>query len=275
MTLAFDPRFQALFQRWLASRTPDDPLAIFGIAGAQGSGKSSLAAHLARELGFAHISLDDVYHTKASRFDLSLKVHPLFATRGQPLSHDLKLAHQTIDRLLVAGPSDQTPLPVFDKLSDDRRPRDEWPVFIGKPKAILVEGWCLGALPVAQSDLATPVNDFEARYDRDCTWRRAWAAELTGPYQTFFHRFDQILFLKAPHFECVLNWRCEQEAGLMGILPPDLPTARQHELARFVAQFERLTRHMIAGGTRATAIGELDEKRHLRSLVETNPPKVP
>jgi len=33
----------------------------------------------------------------------------------------------------------------------------------------------------------------------------------------FFDRFDAILFLAAPGFEAVLDWRCEQEAALMGV----------------------------------------------------------
>jgi D-glycerate 3-kinase len=273
MTPVFDPRYKALFGRWLASKAHGHNVPLFGIAGTQGSGKSSLAAYLAYELGFAHVSLDDFYHTKAHRLDLSQKVHPLFATRGQPISHDLELANETIDRLLFATPRDKTPLPVFDKLADDRKPHDHWAVFEGKPHAILVEGWCLGALPMAACDLAASVNDFEAHHDSDGTWRKVWAAQLAGPYQTLFDRFDAILFLKAQRFECVLEWRCEQEAELMCTSLSQLPLERRQALTTFVAQFERLTRHMMTGGIRATAIAELDEQRRVQQIVDVNQPQ--
>jgi D-glycerate 3-kinase len=263
MQTAFDPAYTALIKHWLETLTPKAGPLLIGISGSQGSGKSSLTKYLAHAFELAHFSLDDVYHTKAHRLGLAQDIHPLFATRGPPLTHDLDLATQTIEQLSIANTGDRTLLPAFDKLADDRVPASQWPYFIGKPRAILVEGWCLGATPLDDTDLVAPINDLERDEDGDAFWRRAWNNALKHDYQPFFSRFDAILHLAAPAFEIVLDWRCQQEEGLLGLERGALAAAKRSQLARFVAHFERLTRHMLAGGVNATATAKLDQNRGL------------
>ncbi|WP_313000889.1 kinase [Brevundimonas sp.] len=224
---------------------------LIGIAGAQGSGKTTLARLAAECFGAAHLSLDDVYLTKAERESRGRAVHPLFAVRGPPGTHDLRLLERTVEALRDAGPDSRTPLPAFDKLADDRRPETQWPLFTGRPSAVLVDGWCLGATAQGQAELAAPINALEDRRDGQGVWRRAVNEALAGPYADLFARFDAVLFLKAPSFGAVLDWRCEQEAELMGLPPADLPPARRADLAVFIQAFERISRHMLAGGVRA------------------------
>ena len=234
---------------------------VIGIAGAQGSGKTTLAGLAAERLGAAHLSLDDVYLTKAERVLKGRAVHPLFAVRGPPGTHDLRLLEQTVRALRAAEPDSRTPLPAFDKLADDRRPEAQWPVFAGRPSAVLIDGWCLGATAQAEAELAEPINALERERDGQGGWRRAVNAELAGPYAEAFARFDAVLFLKAPSFNVVLDWRCEQEAGLMGLARADLPLERRAELAVFIQAFERITRSMLAGGVRADATIQLGGDR--------------
>ena len=59
----------------------------------------------------------------------------------------------------------------------------------------------------------------------------------------------------------MLDWRCEQEAGLMGLAPADLPAERRAELAVFIQAFERITRSLLAGGVRADLTVRLDIDR--------------
>lgn len=236
---------------------------LIGIAGAQGSGKTTLARAAAERWGAAHLSLDDVYLTKAEREAKGRAVHPLFAVRGPPGTHDLVLLETTITALRAAGPASRTLLPSFDKLADDRRPETQWPVFAGRPTAVLVDGWCLGAAAQAEAELAEPINALERERDGQGVWRRAVNAALAGPYAALFARFDAMLFLKAPSFEAVLDWRCEQEAGLMGLTLADLPPARRAELAVFIQAFERITRHMLAGGARADVTFNLNAERQI------------
>ncbi|RZJ79295.1 MAG: kinase, partial [Brevundimonas sp.] len=93
---------------WIKKADPAAPPPILGIAGSQGSGKSTLAHDVAERFGGATLSLDDVYLTKAERADLAARVHPLFATRGPPGTHDLGLLHRLVDRLGRAGPNELT-----------------------------------------------------------------------------------------------------------------------------------------------------------------------
>src|SRR4051794_14728731 len=77
---------------WIEA-SPGRPL-LLGLCGAQGSGKSTLAARLAARLGArgqraAILSLDDLYLPRAERARLARDVHPLLATRGVPLTHDV------------------------------------------------------------------------------------------------------------------------------------------------------------------------------------------
>ena len=64
--------------------------AIVGVAGSQGSGKTTLvAAYAAAHPRIAHFSLDDVYLPASYRRLIAQSVHPLFATRGPPGTHNL------------------------------------------------------------------------------------------------------------------------------------------------------------------------------------------
>ena len=47
----------------------------------------------------------------------------------------------------------------------------------------------------------------------------------------------------------------------MGLDPGALPVAERERLAGFVQAFERVTRHMLAGGVRATVTAALDAGR--------------
>jgi D-glycerate 3-kinase len=242
-------------------RGADGRPALIGLAGAQGSGKSTLAAAFADGRPDAAVfSLDDFYLDAAARARLAETVHPLLRTRGVPGTHDLDLLEATIAALRSAGPGDATPIPVFDKLADDPLPREQWRMFRGRPGVILVEGWCVGATPQDEAELAEPVNALEREADCDGRWRRWVNARIAGPYAALFARFDAIAFLRAPGMARVVRWRCEQQEGLLGRA---LSQGEEAEIAGFVAHFERITRHMIAGGVRAELVMELGADRSL------------
>src|SRR5689334_19206036 len=81
---------------------------LAGISGLQGSGKSTLASVLgvsARTRG-VHcevLSLDDFYFGRRGRLRLARMLHPLFATRGVPGTHDLALLLRTLAALAMAS----------------------------------------------------------------------------------------------------------------------------------------------------------------------------
>jgi len=202
------------------------------------------------------LSLDDVYLTRAERAAMARDIHPLFAVRGPPGTHDLGLLERTIATLTVAGPEEQTLIPVFDKLADDRTPEHAWRLFTGRPKAILIDGWCLGA--TVQALHGPPLNALERDQDPAGVWRSVIERFVGGPYLDFARRLDQRVFLRAPGFEVVLDWRCEQETALRG--RPLSPREREG-IAAFIQYFERLTRRMIDGAVLANVVVQLDRNR--------------
>ncbi|MBU1326393.1 MAG: kinase [Alphaproteobacteria bacterium] len=247
---------------------PVERPARIAIVGAQGSGKTTLARAAAVRFRAAQISIDDVYLTRDERETMAREVHPLFLTRGPPGTHDLGMLSALMDRLSEAGAGDETPLPDFDKRGDDRVPADRWHRFAGRPSAILIDAWCLGAVAEDEAALTAPINALERDRDPDAAWRRAVNGFVGGPYADFTADLDAVLFLRAPGFDVVLDWRCQQEADLLGVAPADLPAAERTRLADFIQYFERVTRRMLAGGVRADVTASLDRNRVPRLLPE-------
>jgi D-glycerate 3-kinase len=218
---------------------------LIGLCGAQGSGKSTVAAAVVRllertGLTAVAISLDDFYLPKSARERLAREVHPLLAVRGPPGTHDARLAAAALDQLRQDG---RVALPAFDKSADDRQPRASWRTIATPVDVVILEGWCLGARAQGAAALAQPVNALEAEEDPRGVWRGYVNAQLDGPYQELFGRLHELVLLQAPSFEVVLGWRLEQEHKLIARTGRGMSDA---EAARFVAHYERLTRWILA-----------------------------
>jgi D-glycerate 3-kinase len=229
-----------------------DHMLVAGLCGAQGSGKSTAAAVLAallarEELPAIALSIDDFYLPRVERAALAARVHPLLATRGVPGTHDVELAQATIDSL--AG-GEAVLLPAFDKARDDRRPRREWRAATGPLRVVILEGWCVGARPQDTAALATPVNALERDEDPRGIWRGHVNQALAGPYRGLFERLSPLVLLEAPSFEVVHGWRAEQEHKLRDSLLHEGGDASRlmddAAIARFIAHYERVTRHILA-----------------------------
>ncbi len=148
----------ALFD--LVRARADRPGWTLGLSGAQGSGKSTLAAKLASILEAegrrcAILSLDDLYLGPEARADLARRVHPLFAVRGPPGTHDPALGLSVLDALSRPGP---VHLPRFDKGRDAPVPDVDQPVFPGPADIVIFEGWCLGARPAGAGARRVPIG---------------------------------------------------------------------------------------------------------------------
>lgn len=256
----------ALFVSAIAiRRAACDRSILVGLAGPQGSGKTTTAKRLksrldAQGLPCAICSLDDFYLTVAERNALSETVHPLLGVRGVPGTHDMALMGSTIEALLHANETSVTSLPVFDKASDDRMPANEWRLHHGRAEVVLLEGWCIGARAMCEDALMPPINRLERDEDPNGHWRRWVNARLGSDYADLFARIDLRLMLAAPSFDVVHRWRTEQEEGL----PREVPGARApmdaQELARFIAHYERITRQLLAEEP-ADIIASLDDER--------------
>ena len=222
---------------------------IVGINGSQGSGKSTLTSFIEYYLSSVHgkqvvsLSIDDFYFDQSQRNALAIKVHPLLATRGVPGTHNIPLALDTL-RNLDSG--SRTLLPRFDKATDNPFPTEQWPVIASSPDFIILEGWCVGATPQSQSELKPPINHLEEVEDPLGIWRSFVNTELAGDYQTLFAKIDYRIMLKAPSFDCVYQWRLEQEHKLAKKAGKNSTgVMSDEEVANFVQHYQRITEHAL------------------------------
>lgn len=245
---------------------------VYGVSGAQGSGKSTVARRLVEHLrlrgGSAEVvSIDDLYFGRKARLRLARTVHPLFITRGPPGTHDMDLG---VKILHAAKSGESVRLPRYDKAGDEPLAASEWILAPARLDALIVEGWCLGATPESETELASPVNTLERAFDADGRWRRLVNKALQGDYQRFFQLVDRLAFLKAPDFGIVWRWRAEQEHALaaanLGRNAPGLML--DDELHFFIQHFERVTRAMLRKPPLgASLVLELNVRRDVVNVV--------
>lgn len=226
---------------------------LVALNGCQGSGKTTVSDFLCTALKAEHalnavaVSLDDFYLTLAQRQSLAASVHPLLITRGVPGTHDMALMQQTLAQLLDPHRTGPVAIPRFDKAVDDRRPQSEWHPIPTPVQIVLLEGWCLGAQPQAPELLAEPINTLERAADPAARWRGYSNSILNGAFQLLYALVDQWIMLRAPSFECVFQWRQEQERKLAATLEAGQDSALMDDeaLARFIQHYERLTRQCL------------------------------
>lgn len=247
---------------------------IVGINGAQGSGKSTLSDLLLEifsqkyDLNAVSLSLDDFYYTHSERQHLAHNIHPLIATRGVPGTHDIMLTHETLDALVSHNGAQVVCVPRFNKAIDDRFDEEHWTHVSDKPAIIILEGWCVGACHQADSALTLPANALEEHEDNQAIWRKYVNQQLKLVYEPLFDRLDCTVMLKAPSFECVFNWRLEQEEKLINHLThikgDQSRTMSAEDIARFIQHYQRITEHLLETlAHTADYVFSLDHHRHI------------
>ncbi|MCF7749156.1 hypothetical protein KQ945_00260 [Bacillus subtilis subsp. subtilis] len=255
----------------LVAQALDDALGVgtgvpvLAISGLQGSGKSTLAAQVValagqRGLRAAALSIDDFYLTRAQRQRLARQVHPLLLTRGPPGTHDLPLAHATLDAIAARQP---VALPRFDKLADERVAQADWPRVDGPLDLLVFEGWFLGTPAQAEADLAPALNALERDADPDGRWRQWCNQALATEYPALWQRCNRLWFLQPPDFAVVPRWRWQQEQSLQAAQPGRSSMSRA-QLERFVQYYERVSRQALRTlPQRADRVIVLDDQRRV------------
>ena len=105
---------------------------IIGLAGGQGSGKTTFAQFLKLilenryNLKTISVSIDDIYKTKKERIKISNRINKLFLTRGVPGTHDVNFLTRFFKVLKNNKFNKSFLIPKFDKSIDDRLPKNKW-----------------------------------------------------------------------------------------------------------------------------------------------------
>ena len=261
----------------IVKRKNDSKTYIVGINGAQGSGKSTLADLLVflfkdkYQLNTIALSIDDFYFTRQQRLTLANTIHPLLATRGAPGTHDVKLAQEVIHSL--CDEETTSFVPRFDKSIDDRAPDNDLEPVSTKTDIIILEGWCLGAEAQAEDALLQPVNELEKEEDPDGVWRRYVNQQLREVYPDLFRLINTWIMLKAPSFDCVYQWRLEQENKLRDSLVNSSSSSvtnkimDSNDIKRFIQYYQRITEHLLVTlPDKVDYLFELDENRKVLGI---------
>lgn len=253
----------------LASET--EKTLFVGINGCQGSGKTTLADYLVWQLNKTKLnaiscSLDDFYLDTKKRILLADTVHPLLKTRGVPGTHNIALLKQTMANFTKHKVNWK--LSKFSKVDDNPLPEHLWPIITDKLNIVIIEGWCWGVPAQTESALTIAVNDFEKTQDNSGEWRNYVNQQLKTHYQQLFKQMDLTVMLKAPSFECVYQWRLEQERKLsqtnQGLV------MNENDIAQFIQYFQRLTEHALTVlPQQVDFLFELDKNRQItRALIK-------
>ena len=218
----------------------------FLIGGSQGIGKSSLIKIISGTLNKIYkkkvlsLSLDDYYLSKKQRLNLSKHKNKLLITRGVPGTHNIKKLIEDIKKF------DKSKFPIntllFDKLIDDVL--KEKKIVKTKADILILEGWCCGCNEISIEYLYKNINKLEKNYDYNYSWRNYYNYKLKNEYKELFNLFDLSIFMKAPSFRYVYDWRYKQEIK-NNSKSKNFKKMNTNEIKFFIQHFEKITKWMI------------------------------
>ncbi len=259
---------------WIAKKVNKKKPVIIGLAGGQGTGKTTISSIIYLilvkyfKLKVFKISIDDFYKTRKERYKLSKKIHPLLMTRGVPGTHDIDLILRFL-RIIKKNNFRPLSLPKFDKSIDDRFKKSQWYKIKSKPDVIIFEGWCVGAKFQKNIELKKPVNFLEKSQDKSMKWRKYVNFQLTGKYKTFHNMLDYLLYLKAENFSLLRRWRLKQEKKLFlkSKNKKNLKIMNKNQVLNFMMTYQRITEEMFKTATKFSSIVmALNEKHQIKNI---------
>ena len=246
---------------WIEKRVNKKKPLIIGLAGGQGSGKTTISSILTLilkkyfKLNVFKVSIDDFYKTRKDRKSLSKNKHPLLMTRGVPGTHDIDLMLSFFKKIKDKN-FKSLQIPTFNKAIDDRCSKNLWHKIKTKPDVVIFEGWCVGAKPQLNSQLKKPVNTLEKVYDQRVKWRLHVNNQLKTKYKTLFNQLDGLLYLKAKNFNLLREWRLKQERKLWVQTKnkKNLKIMSSGDVINFMQTYQRITQQMFKDAVKSSSI---------------------
>ena len=259
---------------WISNKINKNKPLIIGLAGGQGSGKTTISSILTLilkkyfRLNVCKISIDDFYKTRKDRKLLSKIKHDLLMTRGAPGTHDINLLLNFFKKIKSKN-FRSLKTPTFDKAIDDRRSKTLWQKIKTKPDVIIFEGWCVGARAQTSSQLKKPINSLEKVYDQDAKWRYYVNSQLKTKYKTLFKQLDGLLYLKAKNFNLLKEWRLKQERKLwlQTRNKKNLKIMSSGDVIKFMQTYQRITQQMFKDAIKSSSIiMDLNSKHQIEKI---------
>jgi len=246
---------------WISKRADKKKPLIIGLAGGQGSGKTTISSILTLilqkyfKLKVFKVSIDDFYKTRKDRKLLSKNKHPLLMTRGVPGTHDADLMLKFFKKVKLKSFKNLI-VPKFNKAIDDRCKKSSWYRLKSKPDVVIFEGWCVGARAQSYSKLKKPINSLEKVYDQGAKWRTHVNNQLKTKYKTLFNKLDGLLYLKAKNFNLLRQWRLKQERKLWVQTKnkKNLKIMNSGDVINFMQTYQRITQQMFKDAVKSSSI---------------------
>jgi len=237
---------------WIVKKSTKNKPFIIGLAGGQGTGKTTIASIISLilkkyfKLKVFKISIDDFYKTRNERRILSITKHPLLMTRGVPGTHDYKIISNFFKKI-KSKKFKAIKLPKFDKSIDDRYNIKSWYKINYRPDVIIFEGWCVGAKAQKNSKIKKPINSLEKVKDSNLIWRKYVNTQLKKNYKNLFKQLNEIIYLKANRFDLLQKWRIKQEKRLWlkSKNKKNLKIMNKEDIINFMQTYQRITQNMF------------------------------
>jgi len=262
---------------WIFKKTKKKNPLIIGIAGGQGSGKTTISSILSLilkkyfKLKVFKISIDDFYKTKKQREILSKNKHSLLLTRGVPGTHDINIILDFFRKIKTKN-FKSLKLPKFNKANDDRYKKKHWYKLKSRPDVVIFEGWCVGAKPQSLRLLKKPINALEKAYDKNLKWRRFVNLQLKTNYKKLYKQLDSLLYLKVKNFNLLKKWRIKQEEKLWlkAKSRKNLQIMNKKEVINFMQTYQRITEQMFKDAPKYSSIIMNLNKNHQIHKIKFN-----
>ena len=246
---------------WIAKKAVKKQPLIIGLAGGQGSGKTTISSILTLilqkyfKLNVFKVSIDDFYKTRKDRKLLSKSKHPLLMTRGVPGTHDIDLMLSFFKKIKEKN-FKSLKIPTFNKAIDNRSPKILWYKIKSKPDVIIFEGWCVGARAQTASQLKKSINSLEKVHDQSNKWRTYVNNQLKNKYKVLFSQLDGLLYLKAKNFNLLKEWRLKQERKLLIQTKnkKNLKIMSSGDIINFMQTYQRITQQMFKDALKSSSI---------------------